>query len=193
MFQKVVKCLVLLVLLPLVAGAFGCAGKYTGGGSIPSTAAESKAGATFGFNLEGVDRNNDGQIDIATQYDPVGDFYFGWMVGKGQFNYNDHGANVSFHVDFDAMYTYNPGESLDNIYVRFNEDYTNITALTWNGTYTSRAGRGYVTIAVTSNGDWLDSLDDTIEVTLYGGPYSGYHNSGTIQNGNIQWHPAKSK
>ncbi len=192
MFQKVVRCLVLLVLLPLVAGAFGCAGKYTGGGSIPSAAAGSKAGATFGFNLEGMDRDNDGMIDMATEYDPEGDFYFGWGVGKGQFNYNDHGAGVRFHVDFDASYTWNPNGITDNVYVRFDEDF-NITALLFIGTYTSRAGSGYVEIAVTSNGDWLDSLDDTIEVTLYGGPYAGYHNSGTIRNGNIQWHPAKSK
>jgi hypothetical protein len=192
MFQKVVRCLVLLVLLPLVAGAFGCAGKYTGGGSIPSAAAGSKAGATFGFNLEGVDGNNDGMIDIAVEYDPVEGFYFGWMVGKGQFNYNDHGAGVRFHADFDASYTSNPNGITDQIYVRFDEHF-NITALLFIGTYTSRAGSGVVMVAVTANGDWLDNLDDTIEVTLYGGPYAGYHNSGTVQNGNIQWHPAKSK
>jgi hypothetical protein len=60
----------------------GCAGRYTGGGYIDSIAGAPQK-ATFGFNINGIDLDGDQAPDVAT----------------GQFQFNDHGTRVSFHVD----------------------------------------------------------------------------------------------
>jgi hypothetical protein len=67
------------------------------------------------------------------------------------------------------------------------------TGASFWGPYTSPAGNGQASVNVTTKDDQFGNPDDTIEVSLSGGPHDGYHNSGTIQGGNIQWHPAKTK
>jgi hypothetical protein len=60
----------------------GCIGRYTGGGSIGSTAGGTQK-ATFGFVIDAM-----GPADLSGFPSKV----------KGQFQYDDHGAGVSFHV-----------------------------------------------------------------------------------------------
>jgi hypothetical protein len=163
-------------------------GKYTGGGFIDS-AAGGKAKATFGFSLEGIDEDGDGQVDIAFVY-PPGRVPIVFAIAKGQFNYNDHGAGVQFHLEIvpDPTLTRADGGPLNGCWV-----VDAGTGAYCFGPYTSRAGNGRAYVSLTAKGDQYGSAEDTIEVVLTGGPYDGYQNSGTIQGGNIQWHPAKAK
>ncbi len=180
----------MLAVVGLVASLLtGCApGKYTGGGFIDS-AAGGKAKATFGFSLEGIDEDGDGQADTAVVY-PPGQVPIIFAIAKGQFNYNDHGAGVQFHLDIvpDPTLTRADGGPLNGCWVVGAG-----TGAYCFGPYTSRAGNGEAYVSLTAKGDQYGSAEDTIEVVLTGGPYDGYQNSGTIQGGNIQWHPAKAK
>jgi hypothetical protein len=142
----------------------GCAGKYTGGGFIGSAAGAPQK-ATFGFNINGIDQNGDGYPDVAT----------------GQFQYDDHGAGVSFHADqIEPTGAYLVDGSLGEV------------TILYYGTYSSKAGDGEVLIAVGANGDGTDGLhnpDDWLFVGVVSGPYASYSNAGVVQGGNIQFHP----
>jgi hypothetical protein len=113
-----------------------------------------------------------------------------FAIAKGQFDYNDHGAGVQFHLEIvpDPTLTRADGGPLNGCWVVD----AGAGASFW-GPYTSPAGNGQASVNVTAKGDQYGSADDTIEVSLSGGPCDGYHNFGTIQGGNIQWHQAKTK
>ena len=199
---KWTQCAILAAVGLAAALLTGCApGKYTGGGFIDS-AAGGKAKATFGFSLEGIDQDGDGNVDQEAQpvYDPTDPttilYFEAWALAKGQCDYNDLGAGVQFHLDIVPMTTLPAdGSPPSGVWV-VQSDPTNPTVATgayFYGPYTSRAGTGQAFVSLTAKGDQYSSLNDTIEVSLRGGPYDGYNNSGTIQGGNIQWHPTKTK
>jgi hypothetical protein len=180
------------------------AGKYTGGGLIDSRAGGAQK-ATFGFNLEGVDGDGDGFVDRVDDFflkeifpgGPVVPFLVYWHVGRGQFQYNDHGAGVKFHLDLDAAYELNPDDSIpDRVVFRTTVIFPPfppiilVNAIEWNGTYSSEDGSGKVFVSVNAEEDAFGSLVDTIRIWVQSGPYSGYSNFGELKGGNIQWHPA---
>jgi hypothetical protein len=145
----------------------GCAGKYTGGGSIDSNIIGAKGKATFGFNIDGTDVDGDGQVDAA----------------KGQFQYDDRPAGVSFHVVVEGAPggvfcnpdCFSPGASL---------------MVPYAGRYTSKNGDGDVMLGVTSINDGFGNQVNS--VWIYGvssGPYAGYSNYGVVQGGTIKFHP----
>ena len=168
----------------------GCAGKYTGGGSIQS-AAGGNAKATFGFELEGVDATGNGQVTVES-VEIAPDVWANWLLAKGQCTYNDHGAGVQFHFDCVEMTNYPApdGSYPSGIHIGSNAEGT--PAAQFNGPYTSPAGNGTVLFTITCIGDDFANTNNTVTVSLSGGPYDGYYNSGTIQGGNIQWHPENS-
>lgn len=161
------QCAMLAIAVFAVLSLSGCIGRYTGGGSINSTAGAAQK-ATFGFVIDGI-----GPPDLngyATK-------------AKGQFQYDDHGAGVSFHVDkitpTDFFYVLGGG---------------NAVGIQYNGTYSSIDGPGTLTFGVSShdNTDGLGDLDqDSLLVIVLSGPYAGYSNGGLVQHGTIQFHPAK--
>ena len=161
------QCAMLAIAGFVVLSLSGCIGRYTGGGSIDSTAG-GKQKATFGFVVDGIgppDANG-----FATK-------------AKGQFQYDDHGAGVSFHVDnvtpTDYFYVIGGGPAL---------------GIQYNGTYSSIDGPGTLTFGVSShdNTDGLGDVDkDSLFVDVLSGPYVGYVNGGLVQHGTIQFHPAK--
>ena len=119
-----------------------------------------------------------------------------WALAKGQFDYNDHGAGVQFHLDIVPMTSLPADGSPPSGCWVVQADGGNpfaVTGASFYGPYSSLAGNGQVFVNVTAKGDQYGSPDDTIEISVRGGPYDLYHNSGTIQGGNIQWHPAKTK
>jgi len=190
-----------------VATLTGClAGKYTGGGFINSTAGGGQK-ATFGFNLEALDRDGDGQADRVVQdvFDPeTGELLYSaeWWTAKGQFNYNDHGAGVRFHTGIIETLALDengqiPGSVGWEIIINFPEGGDPegfLSAMVFEGPYTSNAGSGRVQLIVTAENDQFGVyLRDSVQVYLTGGPYDGYANAGFIKGGNIQWHPAKTK
>jgi len=147
----------------------GCAGKYTGGGYIDSVIVGANSKATFGFNIDGTDVDGDGNPDLA----------------KGQFQYDDHAAGVSFHVVVDERPLglicnpdcVTPGASI---------------MVPYAGSYSSKDGSGNVTLAVTSINDGFGNQVDSL--WIYGvssGPYAGYSNYGVVQGGKIKFHPQK--
>jgi len=145
------------------------AGKYTGGGFIDSTAGGGQT-ATFGFNLEALDRDGDGQADrVRQRYVTPDGFAFVETLAL------DENGQV-------------PGS------VFWNEgDDGGLISMVFDGPYESNAGSGRVQVTLTAKNDSFGSAEDTIEISLYGGPYDGYQNAGFIKGGNIQWHPAKVK
>ena len=179
------------------------AGKYTGGGFIQSAAGK----ATFGFNLEGVDGDGDGFIDRVDAIQlrelwpggPKVPFLVWWHVGRGQFQYNDHGAGVQFHLALDAAYELNPDNSTpDRVVFSYDVIFTPgqwppkiiVTGITWVGTYSSEVGSGQVFVSVNAEEDAFGSLVDTLTINVMSGPYRFYSKSGVLKGGNIRWHPA---
>jgi hypothetical protein len=144
--------------------------------------------AIFGC-LQGIDKDGNVQVDTAAVF-PPDQVPIIFAIAKGQFDYNDHGAGVQFHLDIvpDPTLTSADGGPLNGCWVVGAGE-----GAYCFGPYTSSAGNGEAHVSLTAKGDQYGSAEDTIEVSLTGGPYDGYHNSGTIQGGNIQWHPAKSK
>lgn len=180
------------------------AGQYTGGGFIGSAAGAEKK-ATFGFNLEGVDGDGDGFVDrVDDSYlaelwpgGPVVPFLVYWHVGRGQFQYNDHGAGVKFHLDLDAAYELNPDNSIpDRVVFRTTviippfPPIIIVDGIEWEGTYSSKDGSGKVFVSVNAEEDAFGSLVDRLRVWVLSGPYAGYSNAGVVAGGNIQWYPA---
>ena len=177
------------------------AGKYTGGGFLNSTAGGGKK-ATFGFNLEALDRDGDGQVDKVRQVvlDPEtgeGLYRVNWWLAKGEFNYNDQGAGVSFHTDINETLALDENNQVaGSMYWLWiiTEDNEFISAMVFEGPYTSRAGSGRVQLIVTAENDQFGVYPrDSVRVYLTGGPYDGYANAGYAQGGDIQWHPAAVK
>src|SRR5262249_46930835 len=159
---------------------------------IDSTAGGNQK-ATFGFNLEGVDLDGDGLVDVVgvpdPNFPPDSGVYDVWGLGKGQFNYNDHGTGVNFHYEcvvnnLTSFPTHGVWPS--GVFVALDDNF-NPTGAVFNGAYTSQAGSGTVWITVTTKGDDFSSPNNTIAIVLQGGPYDGYTNSGTIQGGNMQF------
>lgn len=147
----------------------GCAGKYTGGGSIDSNIIGAKGKATFGFNIDGTDVDGDGQVDVA----------------KGQFQYDDRPAGVSFHADIDTVLgglLCNPDCFADGASLM----------VPYAGRYTSKDGDGDVMLGVTSINDGFGNQVNSL--WIYGvssGPYQGYSNYGVVRGGTIRFHPDK--
>ena len=173
------------------------AGQYTGGGFIQSAAPGAPQKATFGFNLEGVDGDGDGFVDRVDKvvFNPRPSLVW-WYVGRGQFQYNDHGAGVKFHLDHDAAYELNPDNSIpDRVTFRTSVIFPPfppkiiVMGIEWVGTYSSKDGSGKVFVSVNAEEDAFGSLVDTVRIWVQSGPYSGYSNSGVLQGGNINWHP----
>lgn len=196
------RCALLAVLSLAAALLTGCnAGKYTGGGFIPSAVKGANEKATFGFELEGVDTTGDGQVTVLSAvtgtniFDGMTNYDIAeWALAKGQCTYNDHAAGVQFHFDCVEM-TNLPadGSFPSGVWVVPNATLTAATAAVFNGPYTSPAGNGTVDVTITCIGDQYANTNDTLTVSLTGGPYDGYYNSGTIEGGNIQFHPENTK
>jgi hypothetical protein len=203
-FQNWTKAATLAATCMLVSCILvGCpAGRYVGGGWIPSAVAANKK-ATFGFMFQGVDQDGDGLVDqmvepvfFPGETDPI---FVVWWLGQGQLNYKDKAAGVQFHFDCGLM-THLPADWPDStgssMYAVIDEDHyiatgeVIILSLVWEGSYTSSTGTGHVSVSLTANGDGIGGVDDMIEVALTGGPYDGYQNAGTLQGGNIQWIPS---
>jgi hypothetical protein len=163
------RCAILTIAALAVLSLSGCIGRYTGGGSIDSTAGALQK-ATFGFVIDAM-----GPPDA--QGFPT--------KAKGQFQYNDHGAGVSFHVDqltpTDFFYVINPNGPNPILGIQF------------DGTYSSVDGQGLVTLGVSSH-DQTDGLgdvnQDSVIVVVLSGPFAGYGNGGLVQHGTIQFRPA---
>jgi len=134
----------------------GCVGRFTGGGSIDSVKGAPQK-ATFGFVIDATNPDENGNPTAL----------------KGQFQFNDHGAGVRFHVaQLEPTGSFDPSGS----------------ALFFNyiGTYTSDQGSGTLRLGVASHGQLnpdppYNANSDAVLVEVYDGPYAGYYNSGLVR------------
>jgi hypothetical protein len=151
-------------------GLTGCVGTFNGGGYIDSVAG-APAKATFG-----------GTVHTVASPNPPG-----WAVRMGQFQWNDHGTGVRFHVN-------NIEGPLFGIFWPdlFNPQ-ANMQA--WQGTYrTSAGGEGVVLFALgVEDPQWTqffgNALNDAVFVQVLTGPYAGYQNAGLVEGGNVTFEP----
>ena len=159
----------MLAVVGLAAASLtGCVGRFTGGGSIDSVAGAPQK-ATFGFVIDAINPDVNGNPTAV----------------KGQFQFDDHGAGVSFHVNQlqPALYAYILGTVFHPEAVIF----------AYTGTYTSNEGTGSLDLGVSSDKQGLFGTynNDAVYVNVASGPYAGYSNAGLVQNGTIQFKPAK--
>ena len=146
----------------------GCVGRFTGGGSIDSVAGAPQK-ATFGFVIDAVNPDDAGNPTAI----------------KGQFQFNDQAAGVSFHVD----------QLQPALYAHIFPDIFNPQAVmfAYTGTYTSNEGTGSLDLGVASDKQGLFGTynKDAVYVNVMSGPYAGYSNTGLVQGGKIQFFPNK--
>jgi hypothetical protein len=162
-----------LVALAIVVLA-GCE-HATGGGFIPSATDEGKA--TFGFSTN-CDNTTLENGELAAKV-------------KGQLQYYDREADVKFHASLEPITLEVPSDVtdacgfLDELAEQeFGEDSAVLLYRVQGG---PNEAEGLVILQVVDNGE-PGINGDEVTITLIGGPYDGYTNSGTIEGGNIQVH-----
>jgi hypothetical protein len=145
----------------------GCAGKYTGGGFIPSAADPDKK-ANFGFNFQAIDIDGDGRAD-----GPLDEH-------KGRLLYHDSAAGVAIKGDVDfAVILDDP--SLPNFYGLAVGTYVNQPL---NG-----GSAGSFQIEMYDLGEPGADSDFFFILLADNDGNIIYINSGFIEGGNIQYHP----
>jgi len=170
--KKLVKDIAVISLVSgLALFVSGCdtygPGKYTGGGVMES-AVDADVKATLGFNMQALDKNEDGEIETV----------------KGQLQYKDRGANEEFPK----------GRSFHGVITGGSVKTTMCGNSTgeFEGTYKPqpKGESGTFTVTVFDAGEPGPSEEDSFTIALEGGAYHGYMNSGLLSNGNIKYHPA---
>jgi hypothetical protein len=169
----------------------GCTeGAYTGGGWLRSAQLEGASKdvrdgvATFGFQGQSRDRDGDGEIDDV----------------KGELQYNDHANKVAFHGDvadggfpgFLAFEICSGGECVGGEVDENGDPILSEQVYVANGTYQpspKQAGPGgtFEMVLVDWGQEGPDE-GDYLSVTLAGGVYDGYSNSGFVKGGNLSAH-----
>ncbi len=165
--KKLVKDIAVISLVgSLALFVSGCdtfgPGKYTGGGVMESAIVDGGK-ANLGFNMQALDKDGDGEIETV----------------KGQLQYKDRGADVSFHgvITDGSVRTTLSGNSTGE----FEGDYRP----------QPKGVGGTFTVTVFDAGEPGPSEDDSFTIMLTDGEHDGYTNSGLLSNGNIKFHPAK--
>lgn len=152
----------------------GCAGKYTGGGFIPSAADPDKK-ANFGFNFQAIDIDGDGFAN-----GPLDEY-------KGELLYHDRAAGVAIKGDVDFAVILDDPSSVGS-------DLPNFSGLAL-GTYVNQpqnsGSGGRFQLEMYDLGEpGADSDFFFILLTDNEGNII-YINSGFIEGGNLQYHPPK--
>ena len=156
----------------------GCEGKYTGGGVIDSTI-DPAAKASFGFNMQAIDTDGD-----CEDWGPAGLLCNLADEAKGQLQYKDHGTDEEDYAKGMSIH----GVVTDGA-VTFDLQDTKIVGKI-EGTYKPqpKGESGTFTVYVFDEGEPGASEEDSFSISLSGGAYDGYSNSGLLNNGNIQYH-----
>jgi hypothetical protein len=185
MIRRVFQIVPVAALCLVFAGCY--AGRYTGGGWLPSAVDVDKK-ATFGFNInipEDVESNEDTIPEDA----------------RGQVQYNDHAAGVAFHGEI-VQGGINErigaqvclGLPRGGSCVEFLPDSAYLTGVYWP-VPRGQGEPGTFEVWVGEKGKPL-GFDDPAEqdfliVTLTGGTHDGYRNIDYLQGGNTKYHPPK--
>lgn len=150
-------------LLPISAVALaGCADKFTGGGTIPSTDGTSSDQANFGFTYKITNQSTGAGQAQGAYHDP---YAYGYPLG---------GLALKFAGLFSGDTTPGLNNCMDGTenYVSQNPNYP---------------GSGQVFLKACDNGE-PGINNDGIYIDVLSGPYIGYIDSGTLTGGNLQAH-----
>jgi hypothetical protein len=144
----------------LLVGLAGCAGKYTGGGWLPSAGDGGKA--NFGF--------------IADSCDGIG-------AVEGNFNYHDkNGFEPAVKMKGEVLWAQDCGLLCDLGAC----DY--LAKVSYRSTNPKARGEGIATFCVFDGGEGAHAAaPDHIGIYVATGPFAGYYNEGQVK-GNIQDH-----
>lgn len=158
--------IVTLAVLPLVALLVaGCAPKFTGGGTIPSSDGTGVDQANFSFNYDVTDPNSG--------------------AGRAHGVYHDNyapGYNGGVQFKFDGMLASATGPGSPCVkdgvagvanYVSQNPNYP---------------GSGTVLVGACDDGQPSSTFPDAIVIEVITGPYADYGNGGFLTGGNLQAH-----
>jgi hypothetical protein len=142
-----------------------CAGKFTGGGWIPS-ACDPDAKATFGFTIDAIDEDGDGQAD----------------TGSGEFQLVDQACGAQFH-----------GEILYAAFLPAGTGVSDCPAIYFSGSWESPKTRqqgSFEGLMDDCGEGGLLGPEDSLTIDFY--DQSGnlvYSNGAVIGGGNVQYHP----
>ena|ERR687890_369099 len=163
------RILVLLAMVTVGLLVAGC--NATGGGYIPS-ATDAEGTATFAFSGKCQNKKlPNGEVAANI---------------KGQIQYYDHPADVKIHAEVTRI-TVITGSATPCE----DQDDTDGDTDVLTGSYRVPGGpkevAGDVRLEVTDGGE-PGINGDQVTISLEGGPYNGYTNSGFVQGGNVQVH-----
>lgn len=161
------KCFLSFFLGGLTILQVGCAGKYTGGGFLPSSADRDEK-ANYGFNFHAIDNDGDGWAD-----GPLDEH-------KGTLLYHDKAAGVAIRGDVTFAYV---------------TDWDNFRGFA-EGTYVNQpleSGSGGRFEVQTVDLGEPGTGSDIFTIRLIGNDGSYYSNAGRIDGGNIQYHPPEEE
>jgi hypothetical protein len=153
-------------LVPLAGLAAGCADKFTGGGTIPSTDENSSDQANFGFTYKVTNQETGAGKTQGTYHDAYApDFPLGGLELK-----------------FTGLLSSYSGSTLP----------CSATALKGTVSYTSQnsnyPGTGQALLKACDFGQPRNFPGDNISIEVTSGPYDGYFNGGFLTGGNLQAH-----
>lgn len=164
-----------------VASLTGCAGKYTGSGSIPSVAGDANK-ATIAFNV---------QTDGDTDGDGVPENV------KGQLQFQDLAAGVRVHGEVRSAGIMPETVWIDGIWfpagtMVFEGPYTSQPPSSGNSHLPLGGKQGDFTVAVYSpQTPGTQGGGEQLYIFFWGGQEHGYYNFGNVSGGNITCHKAK--
>jgi hypothetical protein len=152
----------------------GC-DQFDGGGWLRSANVLSNEKATFGINgkCRNIDHPEFGQVAA---------------LHEGQFEYYDHGTEVRFHGDVQSepfIFFIEPNTC--KAVEEFLHQQGFVGSASFHGNYRPQRGGapGEFSGFLTDGGE-PGFVGDTFSITLFGGQYDGYTNTGPIEGGNIQ-------
>lgn len=172
----------MMAVLLLAFVTVGC-DQFSGGGYLRSanTMAPDTEKANFGLNgkckettiersligLEGT-----GLIQVAALY-------------EGQFQYDDHAANIKFHGDTEpSLFFINEFNTCKAVHGLSDGEFVGVAEFGGNYRPQPKGAPGEFTGTISDSGT-QGFVGDSFSISLQGGQYNGYTNAGPIEGGNI--------
>jgi hypothetical protein len=154
----------------------GCAGKFTGGGKLPSADQVPGHSASFGFTYEITRADGSGRLS--------GAYHDSYVSGGVKFSFDGLQMGLGSCA---SLFPPSVCQVIDNVLGVSSDE-----CISGQGSYRSTnpaiSGGGNLGILACDRGEPGPSSGDSIAVQVFTGPYAGYVDSGFTTNGNLQAH-----